>query len=323
LRSKGWQPGQYLGAQDAPHAALHTAANASYVRVALKDDMKGLGFSKAKEDEVTGLDVFSDLLSRLNGRSEADVEGDRQARLVVKSNMYVEQKYGPMRFVRGGLLEGDRLFEVKEEVESDDAEPEVKKEKKFKKRKAAEEEAGEEVVSTEVEESRKKKKRRKEERKQKNAVVETTSTSDTRTSASESEQNPKKKSKTSKKDKTRALVTDSADTSPLPEEPSGSAADEGEKESSKDRKERKREKKARKEEKRKLREAQDASAEGSASASSVSVSAAASGVSTPTAGTGTSTPRGSRNFVRSRFIAQKRQAVLDTKALNQVSFLLF
>ncbi|KAG6024065.1 hypothetical protein E4U41_001866, partial [Claviceps citrina] len=110
LRAQGWQPGQFLGAQDAAHSELHTAANASYIRVALKDDMKGLGFNKAKDEQVTGLDVFSDLLSRLNGKSEESIEGERQARLEVKTHRYVEAKWGPMRFVRGGLLVGDEMM---------------------------------------------------------------------------------------------------------------------------------------------------------------------------------------------------------------------
>ena len=198
LRAHGWQPGQFLGAQDAAHSGLHTAANASYIRVSVKDDVKGLGWSKSKEDEVTGLDVFSDLLSRLNGKSEESLEGERQARLIMKTNQYVEQKYGPMRFVRGGFLIGDSMKELMgEETPAEEASNATKKEKK-----------------------------------------------------------------------------------------------------------------------KRMKAGADESSEGSADDSAVPT-----GVSTPSgSGTGTSTPRGTRNFVRSRFIAAKRQAMLDTKALNQVRF---
>ncbi|KAH6898833.1 hypothetical protein B0T10DRAFT_556126 [Thelonectria olida] len=334
LRAQGWQPGQYLGAQDAPHSELHTSANASYIRVVLKDDMKGLGFNKAKEDEVTGLGVFQDLLSRLNGKSEAAVEEDRQARLAIKCHQYVEQKYGPMRFVRGGLLVGDELKEVPEddesrseaeaksedndvEMEVDSAQKESKKDKKSKKRKASD---ADEDTSDRENES-KSKKRRKEERKLKAAED---STDDTK--AKKKEKKLKKDKSRSKKaaessedetiaekEKSKKRKSKSKDKSQSPEE----SEDDQVKESKKSKKEKK-EKKDKKDKKKRRKE----EAETSDSATLVSTpaeSTAGTGTSTPTlVGTGTSTPRGSRNFVRSRFIAQKRQAVLDTKALAQI-----
>ncbi|OAQ72762.1 G-patch RNA maturation protein [Pochonia chlamydosporia 170] len=304
LRSQGWEPGQFLGAQDAAHSELHTAANASYIRVALKDDMKGLGYNKAKEDEVTGLDVFSDLLSRLNGKSEESVEGDRQARLVVKTNRYVEAKWGPMRFIRGGLLVGD---EMQAETESDESTPasdaeeekpkKSKKDKKSKKRKAEELEAAESESSS-VDTEKKEKRRRKEERRAKKLAA----AMETENNTPDEEERLKKKSK---KEKSRSKTSSEGDDESVEV-----------KKSKKDKKEKKEKKDKKKRNKDEAETADSDSATATAPAS-VATSAPATGTSTPT-GTGTSTPRGSRNFVRSRFIAQKKQAVLDTKALAQI-----
>ncbi|KAK9439228.1 G-patch RNA maturation protein [Metarhizium brunneum] len=293
LRAQGWEPGQFLGAQDAAHSELHTAANASYIRVALKDDMKGLGYNKAKEDEVTGLDVFSDLLSRLNGRSEESVEGERQARLVVKTNRYVEAKWGPMRFIRGGLLVGD---EIKVESTSEESTPtsevderckKSKKDKKSKKRKAGDLEEGE-PESAHAADAEKEKKRRKEERRAKKLAAAAGAEDNT---AGEEGRSKKR----SKKDKSKSKP--------------GSEAEDG---STTDSKRSKKDKK-----KRKTEEAEGG--DSNSATASVPTSTVTTGTSTPTgSGTGTSTPRGSRNFVRSRFIAQKKQAVLDTKALAQI-----
>ncbi|KAF4979028.1 hypothetical protein FZEAL_4703 [Fusarium zealandicum] len=329
LRSQGWEPGQFLGAQDAPHSELHTAANASYIRVILKDDMKGLGFSKSKEDEITGLDVFQDLLSRLNGKAEVAIVEDQQARLAVKTNYFVEQRYGPMRFVFGGLLVGDEMKakdedepEVSKTTKDDDddvtmdspsAPKESKKEKKSKKRKASDEEDSSSSQETES----KSKKRRKEERKLKESE-----------GSAETDNDKPKKEKKSKKDKSRSKkssgdASDNEDKTPSEErskkrkskskDKSRSSSD-SEDDQVKDKKSKK-EKKEKKEKKKRKKEAA-ASASGAVTGQSTpAVSAPATGTTTPS---GTSTPRGSRNFVRSRFIAQKRQAVLDTKALNQI-----
>ncbi|KAK3181317.1 telomerase inhibitor [Lecanicillium sp. MT-2017a] len=319
LRSQGWQPGQFLGAQNAPHSELHTAANASYIRVVLKDDMKGLGFNKAKEDEVTGLDVFSDLLSRLNGRSEESIESDKAAKLAVKTNFYVEQKYGAMRFVSGGLLVGDKLVdstiteEDEEEKEADSegdakmedvpAMAETKKSKKDKKRKASEDEDDEDDSSS-------KKRRRKDEDKS------------------------KKEKKKSKKDKSRsepASEDEDAATADKKKRKSKNSRDNSEddddtKDSKKKSKKEKKEKKERKKEKKEKKKRRKAAGSSDDDSSDSSSSDKNTGTSTPVtsgsgAGTGTSTPLGNRNFVRSRFIAQKKQAVLDAKALNQIFML--
>ncbi|KAJ4325423.1 telomerase inhibitor [Fusarium piperis] len=323
LRAQGWQPGQFLGAENAPHSELHTAANASYIRVVLKDDMKGLGFSRAKEDEVTGLDVFQDLLSRLNGKTEDEVVEDQQARLAVKTHHFVEQRYGPMRFVYGGLLVGDEMKEKDDKetktpkdededvvMESAPTPKESKKEKKSKKRKASDEDED----SSSRESDSKSKKRRKEERK----LKENDSSADT------DDAKAKKKDKKSKKDKSRKksaeVSEDDAEERSKKRKSKSKDKSRSPEDSEEDKVKEKKSKKEKKEKKDKKRKKEEAAASESSSTvatqeSTPVPSLPGTGLTTPS---GTSTPRGSRNFVRSRFIAQKRQAVLDTKALNQI-----
>ncbi|KAF5023593.1 hypothetical protein F66182_4351 [Fusarium sp. NRRL 66182] len=327
LRAQGWQPGQFLGAQDAPHSELHTAANASYIRVVLKDDMKGLGFSKSKEDEVTGLDVFQDLLSRLNGKTDDAIEEDQQVRLAVKTHHFVEQRYGVMKFVYGGLLVGDEMKEKDDNtpeksqietnpdedvvVESAPTQKEPKKEKKSKKRKASDEDEDE---SSSREPDSKSKKRRKEECKLKEADSDSA--------------RAKKKEKKRKKDKSRKKSTEEAseedEATPTEERPKKRKSKSKDKsqsleESDEDKVKDKKAKKDKKDKKKRKKEEATASSESTSTGvtqdSTPAGSVPGTGVTTPS---GTSTPQGSRNFVRSRFIAQKRQAVLDTKALNQI-----
>lgn len=277
MRSQGWQPGQYLGAQNAPHAELHTAANASYVRVMLKDDLKGLGFDKAKENEVTGLDVFSDLLSRLNGKSEEAIAGDQAVRLAVKTHAFVERKYGPMRFVRGGLLVGDK---VKEENPTED------------------EDASTSTPEEEEEEGKPAKKEKKDKKKRKAADLEDEILAALKGEKKRRKDDSESSSKKSKKSKK-------------------SEDEDGEETESKE--ERRARKKAKKEEKRLKKEkkkARKAAAESGSSSSSSEDEDSGTGTSTP--GTGASTPRLSRNFSRTKYIASKRLAMLDNKALNQI-----
>ncbi|KAG5979672.1 hypothetical protein E4U55_004906 [Claviceps digitariae] len=320
LRAQGWQPGQYLGVQDAAHSELYTAANASYIRVTLKDDMKGLGFNKAKEDQVTGLDVFSDLLSRLNGKSEDHIEGEKQARLEVKTHRYVEAKWGPMRFVRGGLLIGDEMKEVAVEAcedaleavtQSQCADDRPGKSKKSKKRKAADVQDSEAESSQDA--KKQEKRRRKEERRlaRKSAGCGEDDVLD--------EESGGRRKKKSKKDKSKSS---SGSEEAEEEEGEGQQQEEEGGEVYSTKKKLKKEKKDKKDKKKKKTRKREDDAETEAETEAESTTRASSSAATTT---GTSTPTtmgtpapGSRNFVRSRFIAQKRQAVLDTKALAQI-----
>ncbi|KAH6608750.1 pin2-interacting x1 [Trichoderma cornu-damae] len=338
LRSQGWEPGQYLGAKDAAHSEFHTAANASYIRVALKDDMKGLGYSKSKEDEVTGLDVFSDLLSRLNGKSEAEVEEKRQARLEVKMHQYVEQKWGPMRFVYGGLLVGDAMQDQSDESKdgsdesenatgADDKIPLAAKESKkdkSKKRKAASLRDEDEQSSDDADEKKKKKKKqRKEERRAKKMAKSDSAQSSDSEKAKKREK--KKEKKRSRKDKTLAGKEASEDTAESeqastaksgPDKLKSSKKDKREKKEEKEKKEKKEKRDKDKDKKKRKKNESDTEMPDAAPQTS-SASELRSGTATPISA-GTPTPMPNRNFVRSRFIAQKRAAFMDAQALNQI-----
>ncbi|KOS16931.1 Protein PXR1 [Escovopsis weberi] len=348
LRSQGWEPGQFLGAKDAPHSELHTAANASYIRVALKDDMKGLGFSKAKEDEVTGLDVFSDLLSRLNGKSEAQVDEAKAARLVVKTNRYLEQKWGPMRFVSGGLLVGDSMKELmsdpaessddkkKKEEESSataTATATTAAEKKSKKRKAEARDDSSSDSSSDEEERQKKerKKRRTEEKKAKKEAKEakrgskkekkSKSSSESTSVEPSGEEGVAKKE--DKADKKKSKKTSSKEQSAESDESSSNSSEAKEakkskKEKKKSKDEKKEKKKVEKKDKKKEKRRKGSKSDDSDSDAS-DAKASSSGKPTPApSGTSTPTTLPHRNFVRSRFIAQKQRVLMDTEALKQI-----
>ena len=118
LESQGWAPGDFLGAKNAPHAAHHTAANASHIRVVLKDSNLGLGAKPGQSQEdgqTTGLVMFQDILGRLNGKSESQLETEQKSRSQVKRSMFIHQRWGSLRFVDGGLLVGAELQESPEE----------------------------------------------------------------------------------------------------------------------------------------------------------------------------------------------------------------
>ncbi|KXJ85989.1 hypothetical protein Micbo1qcDRAFT_168997 [Microdochium bolleyi] len=321
LRAQGWEPGRNLGAKDAAHASYHTAASSAPIKVVLKDDFLGLGakIRQKQSDECTGLDVFKDLLGRLNGKSEESIETARKARSDIKTNLYVEQKFGLMRFVSGGLLVGDQMqdlvtkkeegdlvkvepedVKIKEEETSDSEKTSSKKDKKSKKRKADDGEQDETVT----EKSRDKKKRKKadaekdedssDESAKKKKKKKSKSASD---SDDDSAKSKDKKKKRKEKKLKEAEAAESAATSDVED-------------AEKRRKREKKEKKRRKQE----------AAESTASSTPMVVDTPeASGTATPVE-TGTSTPTAmsARHYARSKNIAAKRQAMAEMKSLNQI-----
>lgn len=69
----------------------------------LKDDFLGIGAKKGSKDhECTGLDVFQNLLGRLNGKSDDAIERETAARNETKKNIIIGERYR-MRFVEGGV----------------------------------------------------------------------------------------------------------------------------------------------------------------------------------------------------------------------------
>lgn len=110
LSAQGWKPGQLLGAENAAHAEHFTAANASHIRVMLREDNLGLGAQLGKGNaETFGLSTLSGIFGRLNGKSDADVEKMQSAQRDVELRSYQTRKFGLMTFVRGGLLVGDKM----------------------------------------------------------------------------------------------------------------------------------------------------------------------------------------------------------------------
>jgi Pin2-interacting protein X1 len=110
LSAQGWKPGDYLGAEDASHSDHYTDANASHIRVFLREENLGLGAQVGKVNaETFGLSLFSGVLGRLNGKSDAEVQKHQNALRDAELRTYQAQKYGRMNFVSGGFLVGDRI----------------------------------------------------------------------------------------------------------------------------------------------------------------------------------------------------------------------
>ncbi len=114
MSAQGWRTGDFLGAQNAPHANHYSAANASHIRILAKSDRLGLGAQSAgAEGDNFGLDGFQDLLGRLNGKSEVQLEKDQQKRADLELKLYAGQKWGIARFVKGGNLVGNKIVQSK------------------------------------------------------------------------------------------------------------------------------------------------------------------------------------------------------------------
>lgn len=288
---------------------MHSAASSAPIKITLKDDTLGLGakIRQKQAEDCTGLDVFKDLLGRLNGESDEAITKKQNLRSEIKTSLYVERRFGAMRFVKGGLLVGDQTTElVKQAADSESTPANVpteaadtmiedngevsqskseKKEKKSKKRKAEETDVLIDPVSGSAEIKKKKKKR---------------SRDDASEDQSSSDSERKRRKKEKKERKAREAQGDTV-----------ANVEETESKSKKGKKDKKDKK-----EKKKRKEAADI-ATGSPSSIAPTV-IAASGSSTP-AGTGTSTPQPmSRHMVRARNIASKRMAMADMAALQQV-----
>ena len=115
LQSHGWTPGKLLGASGAVYSDLRSAASGSHINLALKDDKMGLGANHNAAcvgSETTGLNVFQDLLGRLNGKSVSDIEKNQKQSSNLRSSAYIEYRWGNLRFISGGLLVGDESREL-------------------------------------------------------------------------------------------------------------------------------------------------------------------------------------------------------------------
>ncbi len=323
MSQQGWTPGQYLGAQNAPHAEFHTEANASHIRVVLKDDNLGIGAKKGSgvaQGDCVGLDVFQTLLGRLNADDEDEYVAEQKRREDLRTAIYSEKKWGTIRFVSGGFLIGDKIQDLidgeKErlkdlkaakdaEISSDDnsdsdsdsdsddeEEKVVKKPKKVNK--VTEIEIETEKLS--IDKSRSKKRKAEDDDEDKAAK---------RKAKDEEKEQKKAEKKAAKKLETAARKqSDKEDESTMTKE---------------ERKQKKKEKKERKEKKRAEKAAKKAAK------ALTKEKKKCSAVPTPPA-SGTSTPRpilqSGRLAVRARWIEQKRLAAMGGSATNEVSFYL-
>ncbi|KAI0547469.1 hypothetical protein F4679DRAFT_554275 [Xylaria curta] len=343
LRAQGWQPGKFLGAQDTAHAQLHSAASLAPIKINLKDDTLGLGakIRQKQSDECTGLDVFKDLLGRLNGKSEETLEKERQVRSEIKTNLVVERKYGPMRFVSGGLLVGDQmmreladkkpaLVSVKDEsvseISQDESVDKAKKEKKDRKSKKRKASDSEDADTSDIKREKKRKKRSKVDEGSKESKHDGTGVAKSTKKKKDKERKKSNHSEMKLEEEKDIVSTESevkrkkskksknGAQDSLPDTPAESSED------AMSEKARKKEKK--KDKKRKQADSTEACMATETIASSTTTLTATpqdSGTSTPS-NTGALTPHtlSARHRARSRHIASKKMAFGDMQALNQV-----
>ena len=98
-----------MGARNKPYSK---PKDASYIRVSMKDDNLGLGAKSGVNVQATGLDAFQCLLGRLNGKKEDELEKEQISRDDLRRGVYSENRWGALRFISGGFLVGDRIKEV-------------------------------------------------------------------------------------------------------------------------------------------------------------------------------------------------------------------
>lgn len=80
--------------------------------MALKDDNLGLGAKRGSgqaETQCTGLDAFQGLLGRLNGKTDGELQKEQESRDALKRAIYMEGHWDSVRFVSGGFLVGANL----------------------------------------------------------------------------------------------------------------------------------------------------------------------------------------------------------------------
>lgn len=116
LQSHGWTPGASLGARNKSYTK---AKGISHIRVTLKDDNLGLGAKSGPNVPQPGLDAFQGLLGRLNGKSDVQLVKEQNTRDDLRRVNYSERRWGGLHFISGGLLVGDRIEEPEEVHDSD------------------------------------------------------------------------------------------------------------------------------------------------------------------------------------------------------------
>ncbi|RPA91328.1 hypothetical protein L873DRAFT_1838708 [Choiromyces venosus 120613-1] len=275
LTAHGWIPGSTLGdTTSSYYASGHISeASSTGVKITLKGNNLGIGCKGGiKDDECTGLDIFQDLLGRLNGKEE-----EVEERVQKRKMELITGRYG-MKFVRGEMYVSSDVDTLIENV-----------------RKAKEEKA-EIAKETEREERRRKKKERK---------AAKASKVEQEDQAEESPASPpaQELSKMEKKEKKKDKKSESSTPAPTSSSSDSESKSKKRKRTDDDSKKSRRSKKDKKEKKDKKKRSKESS--------ETETPPSASDTSTPTVLTG-------RHAIRHRYIAAKRSAVMDTKALNEI-----
>ncbi|KAF2720290.1 G-patch domain-containing protein [Polychaeton citri CBS 116435] len=339
LTSQGWKPGEYLGARDAKHSEHYTAANASHIRVLLREDNAGIGAKVGRGNaETFGLSLFSSLLGRLNGKSEEEVQKQSDAQRDVELNLYTTRKYGFMNFVRGGLLVGNKIEEGKLEDYDKATKPSEAKVEQLagKKRKATDTDDTKGQAWASKTEPKSKKSRREQ----------NGSGKSTDEPGSEEAQNSKRRSKgvpqqegsisgdeypSPSDENTDRVASEKVKKSSWKSKQQGGEDDSTRRETKDEKRRRREERRLRKEERRRRKESKAlGSAKASRSDSSTPLTetqftdSAVTAVAPSATSSGTSTTlsfAGGRHAVRQRYIQQKRLASMNAQHLNEIFML--
>lgn len=253
------------------------------MKIVLKGDNLGIGCKGGvKDDECTGLDLFQDLLGRLNGKEE-EVEKRVQRRKME----LVSGRYG-MKFVRGETYVSSDIDKLLEDIgKMEEGKAETAKEKKREERRRRKNERKAAKASKAEQESQ---------------VEESSASPPTEELTNKEEKGKREKEKKPKKSgSSTPAPTSSSD----PESKSKKRKRGDDAKKSKKSKRDKRDKKDGRDKRGRSKESSD-----------IETPALTSGTVTPTALTG-------RHAIRHRYIAAKRSAVMDTKALNEVCFEIF
>lgn len=336
LSKQGWKQGDYLGAENASHSAHYTAANASHIRVMLREDNLGLGAKIGGGSADTfGLSMFSGLLGRLNGKDEATLKKQEDSIRDAELRMYGDRKFGFMNFVSGGLLVGDKMEEPKstkiEDIKPQVVAVKVGQETKSKKRKAEDEETkSRNRKAGNDEEKSKKRKSDKSAKKDKHrkshdtaAEVEESSASETpiekpaNSSTSDSSEEEEEEENDSKAHKRKRKSSKESKSKPTDDDEKSRLKHE--------KRARKESRRKRKEEKCRRRAEKEEEEEASSAKASSAVVSQAEAEAEAESNSNTSTPQpfmGGRQALRQRYIMQKRMASSNAAALKEIFMLL-
>lgn len=334
LSKQGWKPGDFLGAENASHASHYTAANASHIKVMLREENLGIGAKIGTQNaETFGLSMFSGLLGRLNGKEEDRAAMQKKEETL--RDVQLKLKYGNMNFVSGGMLVGDKMQEVKTDL-GHLKDGGVATVQESKKRKAGSDGSEEDEKSAKkrrkAEEKEKKKKKEKKangtaaaikemkrQRKleagsdtpptSKKSPEQEADSSSTTSSSSEDEQESKRGKKAERK------------TSRSPKRSSSSSSDVKDDEKARlkeEKRARKEERRKRKEEKRAKRAAKALKSSSTIITKTTTIQPGSTTESETQSGTSTPTFLGGRQAVRHRYIMQKRMAGASAQALQEI-----